>query len=80
MTKADWARAINTWASRSKANLPLKEDPGFLSSYQASDAWSVYTQLIWDFSYLVGCGFSMFEDESLGGKISQLYVCNYGPA
>ena len=80
LNKPNWAYEINTWALKSKAYLPVTNNLEFLSNFQPEVAWSAYTQLIWDFSYLVGCGFSMFRDEKLGGNITQLYVCNYGPA
>jgi hypothetical protein len=51
----------------------------FVTMYRHHDSWAPYTQIIWDYTYLLGCGFSYYKDDAVGGY-TQLYVCNYGPA
>lgn len=36
-----------------------------------------FTQLAWADTYMVGCGYSYYDDPKRG--LSKLYVCNYGP-
>jgi len=36
-----------------------------------------FTQLVWADTYMVGCGYSFYDDPKRG--YSKLYVCNYGP-
>lgn len=36
-----------------------------------------YTQLVWANTYMVGCGYTYYNDDKRG--YSKLYVCNYGP-
>merc|ERR1712037_775908 len=36
-----------------------------------------FTQLGWADTYMVGCGYSYYDDPKRG--LSKLYVCNYGP-
>ncbi len=81
LIRPSWTHAVNTWAHKSKANLPVAAgNLDFLSDYRPGNLWSAYTQMIWDFSYLIGCGYSMYEDQETIGRFTQLYVCNYGPA
>ncbi|CAG0920144.1 unnamed protein product [Notodromas monacha] len=72
----DWRMAIGAWADTMNA-LPVDTD--VLSNYEHDNKWASYTQMIWDYTYLVGCGFSYYEDKEFGG-FTQFYVCNYGPA
>ena len=37
----------------------------------------MYPQLAWAETYMVGCGYSYYDDPKRG--FSKLYVCNYGP-
>ncbi|XP_050307338.1 cysteine-rich secretory protein 2-like [Anthonomus grandis grandis] len=39
-----------------------------------------YTQMIWDSTEYVGCGFTYFYSNSSKYSYQKLYVCNYGPA
>ena len=34
-------------------------------------------QLVWADTYMVGCGYTFYDDKKRG--FSKLYVCNYGP-
>ena len=34
-------------------------------------------QLVWANTYMVGCGYTYYNDDKRG--YSKLYVCNYGP-
>ncbi|XP_054279397.1 venom allergen 5-like [Macrosteles quadrilineatus] len=36
-----------------------------------------YSQMVWGETYLVGCGYSYYQD---GSRYTKLYICNYGPA
>ena len=62
LKRPDWKRAVEAWVKRSKASLPV-DASDILVSYKTGNAWSAYTQMIWDFSYLVGCGYSMFRED-----------------
>ncbi|CAG0917343.1 unnamed protein product [Notodromas monacha] len=75
-----WSLAVGNWVS-SRRDLP----PGVLSNYTHDDTWASFTQMIWDFTYLVGCGFASYEEPAAGGGLlgrafTHLYICNYGPA
>lgn len=80
LTDPDWTKTVKKWALGSKQKLP--QDPSdVITHYKADNAYATYTQIIWDFSYLIGCGYSMFRDDgAVRGRYAQIYVCNYGPA
>ncbi|XP_075231252.1 salivary antigen-5-like [Lycorma delicatula] len=66
------------------------EHPDFISqiynwfnevhSYSFSSGFSFktghYSQMVWDNSFLVGCGYSYYHD---GNKYVKKYICDYGP-
>jgi hypothetical protein len=72
--KADWKGAIDEWWKQGYGfkNKPI--DSFMLGGADTGD----FTQLIWANSFLVGCGYSVFQGE-YPGTITNLYVCQFGP-
>nr|CAD7447012.1 unnamed protein product [Timema bartmani] len=58
----------STWTTRTN----ISPEPNFP---QQITAW--FNELVWGDSYLIGCGYSFYYDQSKG--YTKLYVCNYGP-
>jgi hypothetical protein len=71
MQRPDWMRALRSWFLEKKK---LPHD--YVYRYVHNDTYAAYTQLVWDRSYLVGCGYSSsyFKD-----GVRHIFVCNYGP-
>nr|CAD7269408.1 unnamed protein product [Timema shepardi] len=65
----DFPRQINAWFNE-------VHQFGFYTT-GFTPATGHYSQLVWGDSYLIGCGYSFYYDQSKG--YTKLYVCNYGP-
>lgn len=70
--KKDWSQAIKAWYEEIK-DMEGKSVDSFADGGAVTGH---FTQMIWAHSYIVGCGFSQYDD---AGWIKQLYVCQYGP-
>lgn len=70
--KRDWKKAIKAWFDEIK-NMPGKSVDAFSSGGPVTGH---FTQIIWAYSYIVGCGFVQYPK---GGMNAQIYVCQYGP-
>ncbi|XP_075217190.1 venom allergen 3-like [Lycorma delicatula] len=68
--KADFNGTIYSWFGEIK-------DYNY-SKYQKDEKKMIghYTQIVWTDTYLVGCGFTFFEENNY---FHRYYVCNYGP-
>ncbi|GJQ78732.1 hypothetical protein Trydic_g2766 [Trypoxylus dichotomus] len=69
----NWTRAVERWYLEYKLYRygPIHMD---------YDRTGHYTQLIWDRTYLIGCGFIAFENERDSiNDIAEIHVCHYGP-
>ena len=69
----NWQKAIESWFAEIK-------DFGGKSVISYSPVGAVtghFTQLIWAYSYFLGCGFSSYSESP--GEITHVYVCQYGP-
>lgn len=69
----NWQGAIEAWFSE------IRDFGGkSVVTYNPNGAVTAhFTQLIWAYSYFVGCGFASYSDSP--GEITHLYVCHYGP-
>ncbi|KAK9511975.1 hypothetical protein O3M35_000526 [Rhynocoris fuscipes] len=67
-SKADWSRHIRGWFNE-VYKYPYT---GFFSHNIGH-----FTQLIWEETHLVGCGYTYY---TTGNNYTKLYVCNYGPS
>jgi hypothetical protein len=67
----NWETAISSWYEE------LKGYHGDVNIFDYEVGTAQFTQLIWAETYLVGCGFSQYQDSE---NYSNLYVCQYGPA
>jgi hypothetical protein len=68
----NWYKAVIAWYNEIK-------DMGGKSVDSMSSGGPVtghFTQVIWANSYMVGCGFAQFKDQSW---YTNMYVCQYGP-
>ena len=50
------------------------------SGNQCSKGIGYYTQLVWQDTTHVGCGWSQFQYRGFPGYYENFLVCNYGPA
>lgn len=57
----NWRRRINSWFNEVHSNQRIGH----------------YTQLVWGDTFLLGCGYSFYNDPARG--YTKNYVCNYGP-
>ena len=68
----NWQKAIEAWYSE------IKDFKGkSINSFQAgTPATGHFTQVIWAYSYLIGCGFASYSENT--GSVTHLHVCQYG--
>ena len=68
----NWQKAIEAWYAE------IKDFAGkSVDSFQAgAAATGHFTQIIWAYSYLIGCGFASYSDSP--GSVTHLHVCQYG--
>ena len=69
----DWQSVIESWFSE------IKDFGGksVVSFSSGGPTTGHFTQIIWAYSYFVGCGFSSYS--SSPGTVTHLHVCQYGP-
>jgi Cysteine-rich secretory protein family len=68
----NWQEPIEAWFSE-VVNFGGKT----VTQYGDWDNTKRFTQLIWAYSYFIGCGFSSYVEGP--GVLTFLYVCHYGP-
>ncbi|CAG9765269.1 unnamed protein product [Ceutorhynchus assimilis] len=68
---ANWSEPIMNWWNEYRQ---YKYPGGF------SMATGHYTQMAWDDTKYVGCGYTYFPISNGNMKYQKIYVCNYGPA
>jgi hypothetical protein len=71
MQRPDWMKALRSWFMEKK-----KFPHDYVYAYTHSNTYAAYTQLVWDQTYLVGCGYS---SSYVTGAVRHVFVCNYGP-
>ena len=54
--------------------------PNYRSGKQCSKGIGYYTQLVWQDTTHVGCGWSQFQYRGFPGYFENFLVCNYGPS
>lgn len=70
---SDWPKAIMAWYNE-VAKFSSKE----IAPFRFSEDIGHYSQMVWDITYKIGCGFTVYKDEKRG-TYNKYYVCNYGP-
>lgn len=68
----NWQKAIESWFAE------IKDFAGkSVDSFQAgAPSTGHFTQIIWAYSYFVGCGFASYSDSP--NTVTHLHVCQYG--
>ena len=67
------------WRPRDIEPFSFRMDTGHYTQVRhvRSDSKLNDIQLVWADTYMVGCGYTYYDDKKRG--YSKLYVCNYGP-
>ncbi|KAK9687687.1 Cysteine-rich secretory protein family [Popillia japonica] len=72
--RGNWTRAVEAWFNEHR----LYRYGRINTDYEETGH---YTQLVWDKSYLIGCGFASYDNDNEDSfyDVAELYVCHYGP-
>jgi len=71
----NWSRAIEVWWKQHSTYLKDGGSVDYFKKKSVEKSGS-FSQMIWANTFMVGCGFAQYREES---KYYNLYVCHYGP-